>query len=153
MNILKKNIKNDKLTNIYYSNSGDMNGNTDSTSIDVDKLILTTKYRSIHSDPLEVKEYIITKENINIINEIINKYNISSFSKLEMGDLFAYDAPTKTLTLTYDNSSIGCSSYESYSINYYMKLSTKQKNQLNELTNYMLTLIEEENKIKEYKEK
>ena len=153
MNILKKNIKNDKLTNIYYSNSGDMNGNTDSTSIDVDKLILTTKYRSIHSDPLEVKEYKITKENINIINEIINKYNISSFSKLEMGDLFAYDAPTKTLTLTYDNSSIGGSSYESYSINYYMKLSTNQKNQLNELTNYMFTLIEEENKIKEYKEK
>ena len=153
MNLIKKGIKTDKLISIHYSNSGDMNGNTDSTTLDVDKLTITTRYRAIHSDPLEVKEYKITKKDIDNITNIINKYKIPELSKLEMGDLFAYDAPTKSLTLTYDNSSIGGSSYESYNINYYMKLSTKQKNQLNELTNYMFTLIKEENKIKEYKEK
>ena len=69
-----------------------------------------------------------------------------------MGDLLAYDAPTKTITLTYDNTNIGGSSYETYSINYYMKLSKKQLIQLNELTNYMFSLIKEENKLKEYQE-
>ena len=69
-----------------------------------------------------------------------------------MGDLFAYDAPTRTISFTYDNSNIGGSSYETYSINYYMKLSKKQITQLNELTSYIFTLTKEENKIKEYVE-
>ena len=152
MNLIKKGIKTDKLISIHYSNSGDMNGNTDSTTLDVDKLTITTRYRAIHSDPLEVKEYKITKKDIDNITNIINKYKIPELSKLEMGDLFAYDAPTRTLSLTYDNSKIGGSFYETYSINYYMKLSKKQLNQLHELTNYLSTLLKEENIINEYQE-
>ena len=69
-----------------------------------------------------------------------------------MGDLFAYDAPTKTVSFTYDNTNVGGSAYESYGINYYMKLSKKQRNELNELTSYMFSLVREDNLIDSYEE-
>lgn len=140
------------LLTVTYSNSGDMNGNIDSITLDTTKKIIKKRYAAIHSDPIEVKEYKINIEAINSINKIIEKYNLPNLSKLPMGDLFAYDAPTKTLTFTYDNSKIGGSNYETYSINYYMKLSKKDIIHLNELTNYLNSLLKKDNLIKSYKE-
>ena len=150
MNIL--NSKCDKIISISYSNSGDMLGNVDSTTLNEDKMIMTTKYATTHSDPIEVTEYSITKENIEEINTMIKKNQITRLSKLPMGELFAYDAPTPILTITCDNSKIGGSSYESYSINYYMKLSKKNKLDLNKVTDYLFSLRKEENKVKTYLE-
>lgn len=140
------------LLTVTYSNSGDMNGNIDSITLDTNKKTIIKRYAVMHSDPIETKEYKITDEDIENVNEIIEKYKLQNLSKLPMGDLFAYDAPTKTLTFIYDNSKIGGSSYESYNINYYMKLSKKDINHLNELTNYLSKLLKEDKLIKSYEE-
>ena len=150
MNIL--NSKCDKIISISYSNSGDMLGNVDSTTLNEDKMIMTTKYATTHSDPIEITEYRVSKEDIEKINAIIKKNNIHKLSKLPMGDLFAYDAATPILTITCDNSKIGGSSLEFYSINYYMKLSKKNREQLKEVTDNLFSLKKEENKIKTYTE-
>ena len=153
MNIMfQKKIKHDKLLSITYSNSGDMNGNVDSTTLDTEKMIITTKYATMHSDPIEITEYSISKENIEELNNIIKKNHILELSKLPMGDIFAYDAPTKTLNITCDNSQIGGSSYDTYSINYYMKLSKKNYEQLKEVTDYLFSLLKKDKKINNYTE-
>lgn len=147
-----KSIKYGKLLSVSYSSSGDMNGNTDITRLDVEKLLVITEYAAWHYEPLEIKEYRITQENVDTLSSMIKEENILKLSKLPMGDLFAYDAPTTTLSFSYDNSGMGGSSYDNYSINYYMKLSNTDYTKLKKITNYLNSLVREDNMVRSYKE-
>lgn len=150
--VFNKSVKYGKLLSVSYSNSGDMNGNTNIIRLDVEKLLVITQYAVWHHDPLEVKEYSITQNDVDILSSMIKEENILKLSKLPMGDLFAYDAPTTTLTFVYDNSNVGGSSYDNYSINYYMKLSNKDYTKLKRITNYLNSLVRKDNMVRSYKE-
>ena len=141
-----------KLLSVSYSNSGDMNGNIDRTSLNVEKMLITTEYSPAHDVPTEVSEYSVTEEEVDTIEKMIKEYQLLKLSKLPMGDLFAYDAPTTTLNFTYDNSSVGGSIYDNYSINYYMKLSKSDLNKLHKFTDYLNSLLKKENLVRSYVE-
>ena len=147
-----KKIRYGNLLSVTYSRSGDMNGNVDSISLDTKKLLITTKYAVMHSDPLEVKEYSVTDKEVYKLSSMVDKKKLLELSKLPMGDLFAYDAPTTTLSFTYDNSDIGGSSYDNYSINYYMEFSSSDRKKLKEFTDYLFSLVSEERLKRSYKE-
>ena len=149
--LMNKKKEQNKLLEISYSNSGNSLGNLEKHTIDIDNLILTTEIAEMHSIPIEVTEYTITKEDIEYLTDIIEKYNLPAWSTLEIDtDHIALDAPTKTITLTYDNSKEG--GYKKwYSISYDMKLPKEGYDILNNFKSYIISKETEENIIKSYK--
>ena len=150
--VLNKKNKFGNLISVSYSRSGDMNGNVDSTTLDVKKMLVITRYAVMHSDPIEVKEYEVTEEEVSNISNMIDEMKLLKLSDLPMGDVFAYDAATTVLSFTYDNSSVGGTSFDNYSINYYMKLTNKDLDKLHKFTDYLNSLVKEEKLVKSYKE-
>jgi len=151
--ILKEKVEVDKLLSATYSNSGDMLGNIDSTTVDAENLKVVTKYANMHSDPIQVKEYKITEEDVKKIDKMIKDDNLLALSDLEIDETkFAYDAPSRVLSFDYDNSSIGGSRYKSYSINYIYAIPEDGYPLINAVKDYILSLCKEENLIKEYTE-
>lgn len=151
--LLKEKVEVGELIGVSYSNSGDMLGNTDSISVDLKEKVLKTKYANMHSDPLQVKEYKITNEDVAKIKSIVIRNNLPAFSFLEYDNTrFAYDAPTTHISLEYDNTSIGGSKYKTYGINYYYAIPDGGYELLNELVRYIRFLEKDENLIKEYLE-
>ena len=151
--LLKEEVKVGELLEVSYSNSGDMLGNTDSIDVDLKEKVLKTSYADMHSDPLQIKEYKITNENVAKIKSIVERNNLPAFSFLEYDDTrFAYDAPTQYISLDYDNTSVGGSKFKTYGINYYFDIPEGGYELLNELVVYLRSLEKEENLIKEYLE-
>lgn len=151
--ILKEKVEVDKLLSATYSNSGDMLGNLDSVTVEANELKVVSRYADMHSDPIQVKEYKITKEDINKIDKMIKDDNLLALSDLEIDEnKFAYDAPSRVLSFTYDNSSIGGSKYKSYSINYVYAIPDDGYPLINAVKDYIISLCKEENLIKEYME-
>ena len=153
--IINSKIETGILTSIRYSRSGDMNGNIDTTTLNIKEKTIITNYKAIHSDPLEVKKYKVSDEDINSIIDFINKYNLPAWSKLPSDpELYPLDAPSRILILEYDNSSVNGSEYESYSIDIHTMIFPKDTIKIvNDLINQMKSLIKEENLLKEYIDK
>lgn len=152
--LLNKKVEYDKLLKIEYSNSGNSNGNIDSISIDIDKLILTKRYREEIGIPIEATEYKITKENIEYLKNYIEKYNLVAWSFLEIDDdNIILDGSVVNICFIYDNSKINGEKYKTYSISYANKIPKDGYKILNEFNNYIFSLEKEENLIKKYIEK
>ena len=151
--ILKEKVEVDRLLSATYSNSGDMLGNLDSVTVDAKELKVVSRYADMHSDPIQVKEYKITKEDINKIDKMIKDDNLLALSNLEINEnKFAYDAPSRVLIFDYDNSAIGEGRYESYSINYIYAIPDDGYPLINAVKDYILSLCKEDNLVKEYME-
>ena len=149
--LLDKEILTGKLTKIIYSNSGDMNGNVYEIIIDTEKLSLVESKKNEISDPLEVKEYSVTEEDINNLKDMIKEYNLPAWSTLEIdNELIVLDGSTPNLVLYFDNTDIGGSYFTTYSINHYMKLPEGAMNLLNTFEKNIFDLRKEESLIKEY---
>ena len=149
---LKKIIKEKKdlgeLIEITYSNSGDSNGNTDFVSLDLDKMKMITEYRSMHAEPLKVKEYKV--ENINKVLEYIDKYNIPCWNTLPINmNNIALDAPIKTVTFSYKKDD----KVDYYNIDFNMDIESFGRDILNEFVKEFLLLKTKDNLIKEYTKK
>ena len=105
---LKKIIKDKKdfgkLVEITYTNSGDVNGNTDFISLDVNKMKVTVEYRSNYSEPLKVKEYKVS--NIDKILKMIDEYNLPAWKVLPINPSnIILDAAIKTIIFSYEKDS------------------------------------------------
>ena len=146
---LKKIIKDKKdlgkLVEITYSNSGDSNGNTDFVCLDIDKMIMTTEYRSNYSDSLKIKKYRV--DSIDKILEYIDKYNIPSWNKLPMNtDIIVLDAPIKSITFSYQKDN----KIDYYNIDFNMMIEPFGRDILNDFVKEFLLLKKKDNVIKEY---
>lgn len=131
-----------------------MNGNIDMIDIDIKNLILKTRYSESVGIPIQVKEYKITEESVNKLIELIEKYNFVAWDGLPLdSEHIALDAPSKHITLTYDNSSIGLEKLKYYNISYNTKIPQDGYKLLNEFTNYIFSLKIDDNIINTYIEK
>ena len=152
MNLIKKSIKTDKLISINYSNSGDMRGNVENLIIDVDEKIIKYRYSEGFNVPVLVTEYSISDADIDNLYEMIKKYNFPAWTNLPLSKMVVYDAPSKSITLTYDNSKIGGDSRVWFDIDYDTLIPSDGFILLHEFTNYMYSLMKEDNLINTYTE-
>ena len=153
--IIKNKMNHGELISCTYSNSGDMNGNINSISLkkENNKYILETNYTPRHDIPLNIVEYNVEEKDLNELIDYINKYNLPSWSKLPVdNDLIALDAPTESISISYDDSKYNKSEYEVYTINFNIKVSSTGYNILKEFINKLNNLKKEKNIIREYKE-
>ena len=148
--LIKKTKTYDKLIDITYSSSGDMNGNTDSLSLDIESKILRQEFRKEHSDPLQITEYSVSTQEIEDIISYIEKYNFPEWQSLKTSSEIALDAPTTGISFTYDNSKKSGSSRELYYVDYNMLMPEDGKQALYDLADSLQNL--KKNKIKEYVE-
>ena len=133
---------------ITYSNSGDVNGNTDFVSLDVKKMKVTTEYRTNHADSLKVKEYNVTS--INKILEYIDKYNLPAWRVLPINtEMINMDNPIKTIIFSYKKNN----KEEYYNIDFNMDIEPFGRDILNDFVKEFLLLKKKENLIKEYTKK
>ena len=137
--LLKRKINYDKLIEISYSNSGNMNGNIDYLVIDLVKKTFKTEYKVYHSDPLLIKEYEFPKDIDNLVNKI-KEYNLPAYKDLRINtNLIAMDASIKTITLVYDNSNINGKKNDYYTIDFNMNIPSDARMRLNEIVDTILS--------------
>ena len=151
--IINRKVKYDKLEEISYSNSGNMRGNVENLVIDISSHVIRYRYSEGFDIPVLVTEYSISDEDINNLNEMIKKYNFPAWSNLDRSDMIVYDASSKSISLSYDNAKIGGSNYVDYDIDYDTKIPSDGFILLNEFTDYMYSLMKEDNLINTYTEK
>ena len=149
---LKKIIKDKKdfgkLVEITYTNSGDVNGNTDFISLDVNKMKVTVEYRSNYSEPLKVKEYKVS--NIDKILKIIDEYNLPAWKVLPINPSnIILDAAIKTIIFSYEKDN----KIEYYNIDFNMEIEQFGKDILNEFLKEFFLLKNKDNLVKEYTKK
>ncbi len=138
--------KQKNLTEITYDASGDMNGNYYNVELVIKDKTLIVKEKDNYNDPLVVKEYSVTDKDIQKIKDYINKYDYPKYSKYKNDEtLFVYDAAQKDITFTYNNKRL-----EWYKVSFEAKLNSDERKALNEFTKYFLSLVKEDNLIKEY---
>ena len=130
----------DKLLEISYSCSGDMNGNVDKITLDVDNKTITHEYKAIHSDPLKVRKNKVSEKNIKQLKKQIYKYNFPLWKDLEDSEFVALDAPSCTLTFTYDNSSLGGPKTEWYSVDLDKEIPKDGRGAINHFIDSLLKL-------------
>ena len=146
--IIKEKKELGKLVEITYSNSGDVNGNTDFVSLDIVNMKMITEYRSSYSNPLKVKEYKV--DNVDKLLDTIDKYNIPCWNKLPIDTSnIMLDAPIKTLTFSYEKNNI----IEYYNIDFNMMIEPFGRDILNDFVKEFLLLKKKDNLIKEYTKK
>ena len=150
--IINRKVKYDILIKIDYSNSGNMRGNVENLVIDISSHVIRYRYSEGFDIPVLVTEYSISDEDINNLNEMIKKYNFPAWSNLDRSDMIVYDASSKSISLSYDNSKIGGSNYVDYDIDYDTKIPSDGFILLNEFTDYMFSLLNDENFIDSYTE-
>ena len=150
--IINRKVMYDRLIKIDYSNSGNMRGNVENLIIDVDEKIIKYRYSEGFDIPVLVTEYSISDEDINYLNEMIKKYNFPAWSNLSLSKMVVYDAPSKSITLTYDNSKIGGDSRVWFDIDYDTLIPSDGFILLHEFTDYMYSLMKEDNLINTYTE-
>lgn len=146
--LINKEIKTGKLLKIVFI-SENKYGNTDKVEIDVHSLTMITLYSNSYNEKIKEKKYRLTKLNIFHLKKLIKKYNLPGWSNLPMGDLLALDSPIKSLILYYDNSKVGGSHLDCYSINFYSRIPKDGFLYLNIVIDYILSLKKRNKTIEE----
>lgn len=140
-----------RLLGIRYSSSGDMNGNIDTTELDVEKKILITEYRAEMGDPIKVVEYSVTNNDIESLLDDIHKYNFPMWKELEIDySIVAEDAPQTGITFIFNNRRSGGMSYATYHVDHNSKIPKDGREYLHKFEEKLFRLKKDSNKIKEY---
>ena len=151
--LINKDRDYDKLLEISFSKSGNMEGNVDESTLYIEKEILIHKEKAVHSDPLQVTEYKVNKKDILKLLKQIDEYNFPAWKDLEeYNEITAIDAPSKKMIFTYDNSKNGGPELDWYVIDFDKKMPDDGYIALKNFKDDLLKLIKKENKIKEYEE-
>ena len=74
--IMNMNVSSGTIKKISYSCSGDMLGNIYDNVIDIESETLIVSEREVHNEPLTIKTYKVSKDDLNELKNIINKYNM-----------------------------------------------------------------------------
>lgn len=147
--LINKDLNLDSLLKIVFSNSKNDIGNTDRVEIDMVNFTMKTFYSPSQDEKIKETSYQLNKINVIHLKKLIKKYNFPGWSNLPMGDLLALDAPKKTLTFYYDNSKVGGTHLDAYTINFYSRIPKDGYNYLNEFMDYILSLKKRDKVIKE----
>lgn len=141
--LLNNKVFHGEITNVRYSKSGDMNGNIDSIDIDLKRKILTKEYSIGIGEENTITTYKITNEDVTNIINIIEKYNFIGWKDLPFNeDEVVLDASVTSLYfVTTDENN----KYLSNSINYDTKIPKDGYPLLKEYTDYIFSLLKEEN--------
>ena len=143
--INKKRTYSDDLIEIRYSNSGDMCGNVYVISLDIEEKIMKQESKECYYEPLKVIEYRVTDKDIKKLNDYIKEYNFPMWKDLEQTE-YVLDAPTRSITFTYNNKD----GLKSYTIYYLADMPKDGRKALDEFTSYYTGLANDDNFIKEY---
>ena len=134
------------LTEIIYDSSGDMNGSVYNVSLNIKDQVLTVKEKDYYDQPFTIKEYSVSKEDIDFIKRDISNNKYPEWEKYKMDEsLFAYDAASKDIKFEYDKNEL-----ELYTINLNLKITFEQRKKLNNFIKFFLSLAKEDKFIKEY---
>ena len=145
--IIEKKIDNRECFEVYYSSSGDSNGNLDTMNLDIRKKILTCRFARYHYEPIQETVFSVSDEDIEDILDHIEKYNLLSYSELPMSEFLPMDAATTSI-------SISCTPLEKnrvrdkFTIYYLMEFPEGAFEHVKELTNKLNGLKKKENIIK-----
>lgn len=145
--LLNNKIEYEKLLTVSYSNSGNMIGNIYEIDIDLSEKIIKEQSSLENGMPITVVEYKITDENVNDIDAMVRKYNFLGWN----------DLPLDEENIVLDDSTVNLSfkaidinnKYQFTSISYDSKIPEDGYSLLKEYTDYIFSLLNDENKIKE----
>ena len=153
--IKNMNIEYGTLMSVRYSSSGDMNGNIDSTELkrqEDGSYIIETRFKQYYFEPIQCKEYSVSQESVNELESIIKEYNLIYWDKIDAEDLYILDGPQSSLDFVYDESVNGGSKYKSYGFSIDKEFAEEESKIIKEFKDKLLSLINNENLIREYTE-
>ena len=153
--IKNMNVEYGTLKSVRYSSSGDMNGNIDSTELkrqEDGSYIIETRFKQYYFEPMQCKEYSVSQESVNELESIIKEYNLIYWDKIDAEDLYILDGPQSSLDFVYDESVNGGSKYKSYGFSIDKEFAEEESKIIKEFKDKLLSLINNENLIREYTE-
>lgn len=110
-----------ELKGVSYSSGGSMLGERYEISIKYadGSLIGRKRVSGAHWIPIRVYEYEVEESALNHLKEYIDKYNLTVWDRLPYDDeMVVLDGPSHNIRLSYDDSAVGGSKYESFDISY-----------------------------------
>jgi hypothetical protein len=130
-------------------------GNTNTISLENndDKYLLITRNSPGFGEEIVCNEYDVSKEDFYDIENYIKSNNIPSYNKLPESEEHVLDGPSRFINIAIDDSNIGKSNHEIYSISYELDIPREGYDILNGLINKLKLLIKKNNKINEYIER
>ena len=109
------------LIGVSYDHGGGMNGETDSLTLTRDGdqgPMIRTRKAAFHSFPLIVREYRAEETVFGTLEDLIRKDNLTLWADLPEEEYEVLDAPETSLTFIYDETDLGGSAYETYTISF-----------------------------------
>ncbi len=146
-NIIEKKIEHNEYFEVYYSSSGNSNGNLDTMTLDIRKKTLECRYADYHYEPIKQTIYSVSDEDIEDIINHIDTYNLVSYSELPMSEFFPLDAATTYITISsvpVEKNKVR----DNFKIYYLMEFPKGAFEHVKELENKLEALRKEENIIK-----
>ena len=101
---------------------------------------------------MQCKEYSVSQESVNELESIIKEYNLIYWDKIDAEDLYILDGPQSSLDFVYDESVNGGSKYKSYGFSIDKEFAEEESKIIKEFKDKLLSLINNENLIREYTE-
>ena len=117
---------------------GDMDGGYHCMTLkkdESDEWVIVSEDRDTYSAPTIITTYAVTEDGVSSFAGFLKDNNVLSLMNRKDSDDFIYDYHAWSYNLIYDNTSIGGSSYETYTISQYKEYSDKDYDLLNEIDN------------------
>lgn len=129
-------FKTAQLLECRYSVGGGMLGGFSSASVRKNpdgSIVLIIQKAETHADRTVTETYDATQEDLDMIRELIISYDMYSASKKAMSPVYALDADTRTITVSFDNG-------ERFSISSTQDLSRKDMEHFNDIVSRLNSL-------------
>ncbi len=109
------------LTSVYYFHGGGMEGGSSRVELyrgENGTPLISTSDTTYHSSSAVVKEYTADESLFERLRKMIDDNNLTVWEDLPQSEEIALDAPSTSLTMIFDDSSVGGSKAESFRIDY-----------------------------------
>ncbi len=140
-NVMEKERDFDKLIEIEYSCSGDMNGNVDRIVLNREDKTIIHEYKAFHNERLKRRKRRVREEAIYNLERQINKYKFPLWKDLEASEIVALDAPSTTITFTYDNSRYGGPERDWYTVDLESEMTKEEREAIAKFIRDLKSLI------------
>lgn len=145
--IQKIDSKHGELIAASYHRGGGMNGDTYNVDIKraEDGVKLTVRESGMYCFPLVVREYSVPEEMLTEIRAFSDKYNLPVWEKLPYSDMQVLDAPMASVSVAFDDRSVGGYKYESFGVSFEQIDPKGGENVLGDFRKLILSCIVPEN--------
>ena len=115
-----KDMKLGELIFVSASYGGGMEGGSEDATLELDGERGTITFTETLSNgaPAVVRSYDVPADKVSDMKKYVSDYNLAAWSELPESELEALDRPTQSISLGYDNSSKGGSSFEIYTVSF-----------------------------------